>query len=414
MRWVAVLGGAAALCAVVGAAPPPAAAPACPDQFAPPPPPATAELNAPAPPPLPVPEVPVGGAALGCGEVTATGAPLPPVGAASFVVADLDSGAILAARAPHARHRPASTLKVLTALVAVRDLDPDAVVDGTTEDPLIDGSKAGIGPGGRYTVRQLLAGLLLNSGNDTAAALARANGGDAAMLARMSELARELGALDTRPATPSGLDGPGTASSAYDLALLYRVAMREPLFAETIATRSVPFPGYDAEHPGFELSNSSRLLAGYPGSLGSKSGFTEAARHTLVGAAERDGRRLVVALMRGEQRPERMHRQAAALLDWGFAQPAAATQVGVLVDRASPPPTPAPAPAPSAAAALPGEGGGDGLPLAIVGVGVAAGGAAVTAAVATQRRRSSRSGCRMSPRRANAAGRAAAGRRAGR
>jgi D-alanyl-D-alanine carboxypeptidase (penicillin-binding protein 5/6) len=110
--------------------------------------------------------------------------------------------------APHARHRPASALKVLTALVTVRRLDPNAVVTGIATDQAIDGSKAGIGPGGQYTVRQLLAGLLLNSGNDTAAALARAAGGDAAMLAAMAETARELGALDTQPATPSGLDGP--------------------------------------------------------------------------------------------------------------------------------------------------------------------------------------------------------------
>ena len=283
-----MLGLVVALGAVVGAAAPPAATLGCPDQVVPPPPPAVEEVGVPAPSPLPVPDVPVGGAALGCGEITATGAPLPPVTSAAFVLADLDSGAILAASAPHARHRPASTLKVLTALVTVRDLDPDAVVEATAEDLRIDGSKAGIGPGGRYTVRDLLAGLLLNSGNDTAQALARAHGGDTAMVARMAELARELGALDTRPATPSGLDGPGIASSAYDLALLYRVAMREPLFASTIATRSVQFPGYDAEHPGFELSNSSRLLAGYPGSLGSKSGFTDAARHTLVGAAQRE------------------------------------------------------------------------------------------------------------------------------
>ncbi|HZG88898.1 MAG TPA: serine hydrolase, partial [Pseudonocardia sp.] len=321
---------------------PGATGPACPDQAVPPPPPAATEVGVPAPPPLPVPTEPVGGPDLGCGEIAATAAPLPPVGAASFVLADLDSGAVLATRAPHARHRPASALKVLTALVALRTLDPATVVEGTPQDLHIDGSKAGLGPGGRYTVHELLAGLLLNSGNDAAQALSRAVGGDAAMVAAMSALARDTGALDTRPATPSGLDGPGMASSAYDLAVLYRVAMRDPLFASTIALRSVPFPGYDPEHPGFELFNSSRLLAGYPGSLGSKSGFTEAARHTLVAAAERDGRRLVVALMRGENAPEPVWRQAAALLDWGFAQPAGVTPVGVLVD--SPPPPPAPPP----------------------------------------------------------------------
>jgi D-alanyl-D-alanine carboxypeptidase (penicillin-binding protein 5/6) len=318
--------------AVVAAlAAPVAPAPGCAGQQAPPPPSAREELVQPAPEPLPWPAEPVGGAQLGtCGETGTTGAPQ--VGAAAWVVADMDSGAVLAARAPHARHRPASTLKVLTALVALRYLDPDAVVDGTAADQQIEGSKAGIGPGGHYTVRQLLAGLLLSSGNDTAEALARAQGGDVVTRARMSAVAGELGALDTSPASVSGLDGPGMATSAYDLALLFRVAMRNPLFASTLTTRSVPFPGY-GDRPGFVVSNTSHLLGQYPGALGDKTGFTDAARHTIVGAAERNGRRLVVALVRGEQHPVPMWKQAAALLDWGFAQPAGTAPVGTLVDR---------------------------------------------------------------------------------
>jgi serine-type D-Ala-D-Ala carboxypeptidase (penicillin-binding protein 5/6) len=309
----------------------------CAGQQVPPGPAADEEEAQPAPAPLPWPPEPVGGPRMGtCDEVGLAGGPEP--NAAAWVLADLDTGAVLAARAPHARHRPASTLKVLTALVAVRSLNPDAMVAGTAEDQAIDGSKAGIGPGGQYTVRQLLAGLLLNSGNDAAHALSRAMGGDAAMVAAMADVARELGALDTRPATPSGLDGPGMASSAYDLALLFRVAMREPLFAETIGLRSIPFPGY-GERPGFVLYNSSKLLARYDGAIGGKTGYTEAARHTLVGAAERDGRRLVVALVRGEQSPAPMWRQGADLLDWGFELPATTPALGRLVDTAPAPPT---------------------------------------------------------------------------
>jgi serine-type D-Ala-D-Ala carboxypeptidase (penicillin-binding protein 5/6) len=317
-----------------------AAAPGCPNAQVPPPPAAAEEARAAAPAPLPWAVPPVGGAAMGaCGDVAAPGTPPVPaeVTAAGFVLADLDTGAVLAARAPHARQRPASTLKVLTALVAIDRLDPDATVAGVQEDLSVDGSRAGIGPGGTYTVRQLLAGLLLNSGNDTAEALARAMGGDAATVAAMTETARRLGAFDTRPATPSGLDGPGMASSAYDLALLFRDALREPLFAETIATRSVPFPGYDGR-PGFVLSNVNPLLGRYPGTLGSKTGFTDAARHTIVGAAERDGRRLVVAVVRAENAPVVNWRQAAALLDYGFALPATTPSVGTLVDAAPPAP----------------------------------------------------------------------------
>lgn len=309
-----------------------------------PPPPAAAEETAPGaviPAPLPWPLLPVGGAALGaCGDVVGTGDPALPadVTAAGFVLADLDSGAVLAARAPHARQRPASTLKVLTAMVVIDRLDPDTQVAGAPEDLSIDGSRAGIGPGGTYTVRQLLTGLLLNSGNDTAQALARAMGGDAATVAAMADKARQLGALDTRPVTPSGLDGPGMATSAYDLAALFRRAMGEPLFAETIATREIPFPGY-GDRPGFTLSNANPLLARYPGTLGSKTGFTDAARHTIVAAAERNGRRLVVSLVRAENTPVVNWRQATALLDYGFALPAGAPAVGTLVDAAPAAPT---------------------------------------------------------------------------
>jgi D-alanyl-D-alanine carboxypeptidase (penicillin-binding protein 5/6) len=377
VRILGVIAVVAALSAPV------APVPGCAGQQAPPPPFAREELVEPAVEPLPWPAEPVGGQQLGtCGEAGTTGAPQ--VGAASWVLADMDSGAVLAARAPHARHRPASTLKVLTAIVALRYLNPDAVVDGTAEDQRIEGSKAGVGPGGHYTVRQLLAGLLLNSGNDTALALARAQGGDALTRARMAAVAAELGALDTLPASVSGLDGPGMATSAYDLALLFRVAMREPLFASTIATRSVPFPGY-GDRPGFEVSNTSHLLGQYPGALGDKTGFTDAARHTIVGAAERNGRRLVVALVRGEQHPVPMWKQAAALLDWGFAQPAGTAPVGTLVDRTpvvSPPAPNPPVLVPDIAAREPSHAAA--VPVLPIGLAVAAG---TTAVLLTLRRR---------------------------
>jgi serine-type D-Ala-D-Ala carboxypeptidase (penicillin-binding protein 5/6) len=378
VSWGA-LGGTLALVTALAAAPAATGA-GCPGQQVPSPPAAREETNA--PPPLPWPLEPVGGVALGaCGDV---GLPAPPtVTAASYVVADLDSGAVLAARAPHQRQRPASTLKVLTSLVVLNRLDPDAVIEGTAADLLVDGSKVGIGPGGRYTVRQLVAGLLLNSGNDAAEALARTLGGDAATVAAMTETARGLGALDTRPATPSGLDGPGMASSAYDLALLFRVAMRKPLFAATITTRSVPFPGY-GDRPGFVLSNSDRFLLNYPGATGGKTGFTDAARHTLIAAAERGGRRLVVVLVRGEQRPVPMWQQAAALMDAGFA--AGATPIGTLVDAPPPRATPVARPsAPPPAAEQPAPSG-DPVPLAVLGAIVVVGGGALVV-LAIRRRR---------------------------
>jgi D-alanyl-D-alanine carboxypeptidase (penicillin-binding protein 5/6) len=280
-------------------------------------------------------------AALGaCGDVVglATCAPAD-VTAAGFVLADLDTGAVLAARAPHAPAPgwDASLSKLIGTTSAVMQLVGGGRV--ALDSPVVRYLPSWHAPGvSQITVRQLLTGLLLNSGNDTAQALARTMGGDAATVAAMADKARQLGALDTRPATPSGLDGPGMATSAYDLAVLFRHAMGEPLFAETIATREIPFPGY-GDRPGFILSNANPLLARYPGTLGSKTGFTDAARHTIVAAAERNGRRLVVSLVRAENTPVVNWRQAAALLDYGFALPAGAPAVGTLVDAAPAPPT---------------------------------------------------------------------------
>ena len=369
MSTVGALAGVVAVVAALAAGP--SDGTGCAGQQAPSYPAAREETGVPLPSPVPWPAEPVGGTAMGaCGDV----GPAAPatVTVASYVLADLDTGAVLAARAPHERQRPASTLKILTSLVALRMLGPDQVVDGTAEDLRIDGSKVGIGPGGRYTVRELLQGLLLNSGNDAAEALARALGGGAATVTAMGGAARELGALDTRPVTPSGLDGPGMATSAYDLALVFRAAMREPLFAATIATRQVPFPGY-GDHPGFVVSNTDRFLPNYPGAIAGKAGFTDAARHTLVVAAQRDGHRLLAVLVRGEQRPVPMWEQAAVLLDQGFALRAGTPPVGMLVDgppRAATVTAPAARAAAPAAAPPPGAGDGVGRP---VGLGVAAG-----------------------------------------
>lgn len=366
---VAVLLGAA-LTTGAGAAPAGAAAPAqgpppstpfttpntdaCPYASTPPAPVDASEVPAPgtaAPAPLPRPTDPVGGGALGgCGVVQAAGSPAVPEGisAAAWVVADLDTGEVLAAKDPHGRHRPASTLKVLTSLLVLRTLPLDRVVTGTQADADVEGSGVGVGPGGQYTVRQLLTGLLLNSGNDAAHALAVALGGVDETVTAMNALAASVGALDTRAATPSGLDAPGESTSAYDLAVFFGLAIADPTFAQLTATPRAQFPGY-ADKPAFEIDNDDALLRNYPGALGGKPGYTDDARQTFVGAAERGGRRLVVALVHGERTPLQPWQQAAALLDHGFALPPG-SGIGRLV-TAAPAVT---APDPASTAAVPG------------------------------------------------------------
>ena len=309
----------------------------CTVAVAPPPPVDSSEQPRPgtlAPAPLPVPAQPVGGPRMGeCGNVVPPGAPAPPSvqDSVSWILADLDTGAVLAARSPHARERPASLLKILTSLVIMKRLDMDTVVAGTEADADAPGSRVGVGPGGQYTVRQLFTGLILNSGNDAANALARQLGGVPTTLRYMSETAASLGALDTRPASPSGLDAPGMSTSAYDLALFYREAIQQPLFAQISKTRLYDWPGR-GDLPGFKISNDNHMLTEYPGTFGGKTGFTDDARHTRITAAQKHGRRLVLVQMRGEQHPVSMDTQAARLLDYGFALPADTRPVGQLVD----------------------------------------------------------------------------------
>jgi D-alanyl-D-alanine carboxypeptidase (penicillin-binding protein 5/6) len=309
---------------------------ACPDGQAPPAPVDTSEQPAPgqpAPAPLPVPAEPVGGARMGeCSMVFPAGSPAPPdTTAASWVIQDLDTGVVVAAKNPHARERPASLIKTLLALVVVADLDPDQVIVATPEDASQECTCVGLVAGGSYTVDQLLHGLLMHSGNDVAHAFATALGGVPAAVTKMNDLAASLGATDTRAATPAGLDGPGMSTSAYDLSLIFHQAMKQPAFAAAVATRSFQFPAQLGK-PAFSIVNDNKLLGAYPGFLGGKTGYTDDARHTYVGGADRDGRRLAVVMTRAEQRPTLVVEQAARLLDYGFLlQKAGAEAVGQLV-----------------------------------------------------------------------------------
>src|SRR3954447_22683840 len=283
------------------------------------------------------------------GLVVAEGAPPVPaeVGAAGWLVADAGSGEVLGARDPHGRYYPASTLKTLLLLTLASRLSPDTVVVGTTDDENIEGSRVGIVNGGSYSVALLYRALMLQSGNDAANALARANGGVPQTVAEMQQTADRLGAFDTVVGTPSGLDVAGQSSSPYDLALIFRQLITDPATAAVLMTTSADMPAV-GDKPGFQIQNQDPLLGSYPGNLGAKSGFTDAARHTFVTAAERNGRRIVVSLMQTERRPVLETQQAALLLDWGFSVPAGTAGVGRLVEPGEIPATTAAAsPAPT-------------------------------------------------------------------
>ncbi|WIM88267.1 D-alanyl-D-alanine carboxypeptidase family protein [Candidatus Mycobacterium wuenschmannii] len=246
--------------------------------------------------------------------------PIPDGPAQTWLVADLDSGQVLAARDENLRHPPASTIKVLLALVVLDELSLDSSVVADPADTRVECNCVGVKAGRSYTARQLLDGLLLVSGNDAANTLAHMLGGPDAAVAKMDAKAASLGAVNTHASTPSGLDGPGGSgwSTAHDLAVIFRAAMANPVFAQITAEPSAIFPGDSGDHP---IVNHDELLTRYPGAIGGKTGFTDAARKTFVGAAARGGRRLVVAMMYGlihEGGPTYWD-QAGNLLDWGFA-----------------------------------------------------------------------------------------------
>ncbi|WP_273732785.1 D-alanyl-D-alanine carboxypeptidase family protein [Mycolicibacterium septicum] len=330
---LAMLAGPTVLCMPAAAADP---APECPYKVTTPPAVDASEAPQPgevAPGPLPVPTKTIGGEALsGCGVITAANTPPLPndVSAEAWVVADLDTGDIIAAKDPHGRHRPASIIKVLVATAALNELNLNKLVAGTQDDANSEGTRVGVGPGGRYTINDLLHGLLMHSGNDAAHALAVQLGGMDPALQKLNILAGKLGGRDTRAATPSGLDGPGMSTSAYDIGLFYRYAWQNPAFADIVATQTYDFPGRDG-NPSYPVENDNKLLYNYPGAMGGKTGYTDDAGQTFVGAANRDGRRLMAILMKGTRVPIAPWEQAAHLLDYGFATPPG-TKVGTLVD----------------------------------------------------------------------------------
>jgi serine-type D-Ala-D-Ala carboxypeptidase (penicillin-binding protein 5/6) len=279
---------------------------------------------------------PIGGAQLKDPGVIVnlrTGVPAPPtMPGASFLVADMDTGQILAAKAPHTPRLPASTLKTLTALTLIPRLDVGAKIMVEPEDVRVEGSRVGILAGTAYSVPTLFQGLLLASGNDAANTLARANQSVAVTLGEMNATAAHLGAFDTVVKDPSGLDSPGQSSSAYDLALIGRAAMLLPDFRKYVSTKTASVPGGRSGDgktvPGFKINNHNRLLYNYPGAIGIKNGYTIAAKQTFIAAATRAGKTYIVTEMAsadGSWRP------TAALLDWAFAHGTAVTPIGELV-----------------------------------------------------------------------------------
>jgi len=237
----------------------------------------------------------------------------PPVEASSYVLLEAQTGQVLASHRPHEPRPPASTTKILTALLVLERLRLDDVVVASRRASLQrEGSSIGFEVGERRTVRELLYALLVKSANDAAVVLAEAVDGTVErFVARMNRRAQALGARHTHFTNPHGLYDPGHVTTAYDLALIARAAMQNPTFRQIVRTQVYEYMGLEGP---MRLVNGNRLLGRYPGADGIKTGWTVESGRCLVASATRNGRRLVAVLLNAPQ----VFQDAARLLDYGF------------------------------------------------------------------------------------------------
>lgn len=332
----------------------------------------------------------VGGAQLGKAGTQVSlgpGAPVLPekVTGRSWIVADAESGDVLAAHNAHWRLPPASTLKMLFADTVLPRL-PKTEIHKVTTDELADmgdgSSLVGVKENQTYSVHDLWLGVFLRSGNDAVHVLSSMNGGISKTVQDMQEHADELQALDTHVVSPDGYDANGQVSSAYDLTLIARSGMQKKDFREYCSTASAKFPGEKVkgeERGTFEIQNTNRLLTGaygitpYKGIAGVKNGNTTHAGATFTAVAEQNGKVLLVTVMNPDSRESQaVYKEAGRLLDWGFAAAGKVKPVGELVppksaSTSSQDAEPANNGAPAKTAAENRGSGGIGIALAVIG-----------------------------------------------
>jgi D-alanyl-D-alanine carboxypeptidase len=250
-------------------------------------------------------------------ELAPTPPPPPVIKARSALLLDVDSGKILFQVDAHGRRAPASLTKVVAALVALDHLRLDQVVTVPASINQLpwDSTRMGLRVGERLTVRELLYGLFLNSGNDAAVTLSEAAMPRATFVALMNVHAASLGMADTHFVNPIGLDDPGHYTSAADLArAATELTRRFPEVAAMAAAPSLTLPA-TASHHAYALYNLNDLVRKYRGATGLKTGWTGRAGGCLIATAARDGRHLMVVLLASP----RIFDEATTLLDYGFA-----------------------------------------------------------------------------------------------
>ncbi len=241
------------------------------------------------------------------------GVQAPLISATSAIIQDVDSMSLLYAHNPDSSLLPASTTKIMTALVALDHYQLSDVLTVTVEDHSI-GSTIDLAPGEKITVKNLLYGLLVGSGNDAAMTLAtHFPGGYSAFVEAMNQKGASLNLTRTKYQNPSGIDQANHSTTTRDLAILVAHALSYPVLGEIVETARIVVYDQSGEIA-HVLNNTNELLGVVPGMKGFKTGWTESAGECLVSYVERNGHRIITVVLGSRDR----FGETTALIDWVF------------------------------------------------------------------------------------------------
>ncbi|MGI6424926.1 MAG: D-alanyl-D-alanine carboxypeptidase family protein [Tepidanaerobacteraceae bacterium] len=243
--------------------------------------------------------------------------PSPPtITAEAGILMDVSTGTVLYEKNAYTRMEPASITKVMTAILALEKGKLSDIVVTSKEPPLAEGTRIYLEEGEKLTLEQMLYGMMLNSGNDAAIAIAEHIGGSVQDFVKMmNDKAREIGAKNTTFVNPNGLTDEGHLTTAYDIALISRYALINlPEFRKIVSTKTkeIPWQGQEWDR---QLINLNKLLWNYEGADGIKTGYTSSAGCTLAASATRNGWQLLTVMLKSDSS---ISSDTAALLDYGF------------------------------------------------------------------------------------------------
>ena len=218
------------------------------------------------------------------------------ISAKSYVVMEQSTNTVIFSKNMNERMKPASTTKILTAICAIENARLADVVTVSKNAAYQEGSSMYLEEGDKITLENLVYGLMLNSGNDSAVAIAEHIGGSVEKFSNiMNNKAKDIGAKNSNFENPNGLDSDNHYVTAYDLSLIASYCLNNEKFSEIVATKSKVIKGSDGLNK--YLSNHNKMLHMYPGCIGVKTGFTKKSGRTLVTSAQKDGIKIIVVTL---------------------------------------------------------------------------------------------------------------------